>query len=336
VVGAIGGFRRHGSGAGLPELDGVDLSGRTLAYVPCAGRGEENARYHEADLAARSLVEKQGGRPLIAGVRDAGREDGPGSLAEWLLSLREDETHRRLRELFPEGPRRRDRADTGGEGGRDAHVETEDDRATPVRIAFTPAAVGAVVALMIYLGLVRLRTFSESVGLGPAGTSMLEDEPPGAPRALAGLPPFELLYAAPASSASVAGIGAALFLWWKAGTAYVGRRVAERVRLASRWELHETPRKEPPAAIPVTLPEVVITMLAWPVAYLAANWLLETIECLLVFAADLGMVPATGTLVADPTHACAAMATLVAAFVLWRRREMRVGEARMLSGKIDH
>jgi hypothetical protein len=336
VVGAIGGFRRHGSGAGLPELDGVDLSGRELAYVPRAGSGEENARYHEAELAARSLVERQGGRPLVAGVRDAGREDGPTSLAEWLLSLSEYETHQRLRELFPEGPRRRTRTDTGGEGGHDEHVETEDDGATPVRIAAIPAAVGAVVAFAIYLGLLRLRAFSESVGVGSAGKPMPEGGSPGALRALTGSPPFELLYAAPVASAWVAGIGAALFLWWKARTAYAGRRVAERVRLAGRWELHETPRKEPPSVVPITLPEAVLTVLAWPVAYFASSWLMETVERLLALAADLGMVPATGTLVADPTNACAAMATLVAAFVLWRRRAIRVGKARMLLGKIEH
>jgi hypothetical protein len=338
VVGAIGGFRRHGSGASLPELDGVDLTGRTLAYVPCAGCGEENARYHEAERAARSLVERQGGRPLVAGVRNAGRENGPTSLAEWLLSLPEDETFRGLRELFPENPRHRTRADTGGEGGHDEHVEAENEGATApqVRIAALPAAVGAVVALVVYLGLVRLRAFSESVGVGSAGEPMLEGGSPGALRALTGLPPFEFLYAAPAAPASVAGIGAAMFLWRKARTADVGRRVAERVRLANRWELHETPRKEPPSVVPVTLPEAILTVLAWPVAYLAANWLLKTIERLLALTADLGLVPPTGTLDADPTHACAAMASLVAAFVFWRRRVMRVGDARMLSGKIEH
>jgi hypothetical protein len=336
VVGAIGGFRRYGPGVGLPELDGVDLSGRTLAYVPRAGCGEGNARYHEAELAARWLVERQGGRPLVAGVRDAGREDGPTSLAEWLLYLREDETHRRLRELFPEGPRCRTRMDIGGEGGHDEHIESEDDGATPVRIAAIPAAVGAVVAIAVYLGLVRLRTFPESVGVGSAGEPMLEGGSPGPLRALTGSPPFELLYAAPAASASVAGIGAALFLWRKARMAHVGRRVAERARLADRWELHETPRRESSSAVPITLPEAVLTVLAWPVAYLAANWLSKMIERLLALAADLGIVPATGTLVADPTNACAAMATLVAAFVLWRRRAMRMEEARMLSGKIDH
>lgn len=339
VVGAIGGFRRYGPGVSLPELDGVDLSGRTLAYVPRAGCGEENARFHEAERAARRLIERQGGRPLVAGVRDAGREDGPTSLAEWLLSLPEhEETYRGLRELFPESPRRRTRTDTGGEGGQDEHTEAEDGGSTPtqVRLAAIPVAVGAVAALVIYLGLVRLRTFSEFVGVGSAGEPMLEGGSPGALRALTGSPPFELLYAVPAASASVAGIGAALFLWWKARTAYVGRRVAERVRLADRWELHETLRKDPPTAVPVTLPEAVLAVLAWPVAYFAANWLLKTIQRLLVLAADLGMVPATGTLVADPTHACAAMATLVAAFVLWRRRAMRVGKARMLSGKINH
>jgi len=238
VVGAIGGYRRYGPGVGLPELDGVDLTGRTLAYVPRAGCGEENARYHEAEKAARRLIERHGGRPLVAGVREDESEDGPTSLAEWIPSLPEDEAHRRLRELFPENPRRRNRTDIGG-GGHDEHAEAEG--ATPVQ--------------------------------GPR---------------------------------------------------------------ACRWELHETPRKESPPTVPVTPSEAVLAVLAWLAVYLATDWLLKTTERLIALAAHLEMLPAVDDLVADPALVRAAIATLVAAFVLWRRRAMRVGEARMLSGKIEH
>jgi hypothetical protein len=217
----------------------VDLTGRTLAYVPRVGCGEENARYHEAEKAARRLIERQGGRPRIAGGRDVGREDGPTSLAEWLLTLPEDETYRRLRELFPESPRHRARTDTVREDGRDERTEPEDEGAT-------------------------------------------------------------------------------------------------QVRLTNRWELHETPRKESPPTVPVTLPEAALAALAWLAAYLTTDWLLKTTERLLALVAHLGMLPAVDNLVADPALVCAAIGTLVAAFVLWRRRAMRVGEARMLSGKIEH
>jgi len=241
VVGAIGGFRRHGPGAGLPELDGVDFSGRALAYVPRAGRGGENARYHEAERAARSLVEKRGGRPRIVGVRDAGREDGPTSLAEWVLSFPDDETQRRLRELFPESPLRRSREDIGREDEHAGHAESAK-----------------------------------------------------------------------------------------------GVSEATRARPADHWKLHEVPRKGPPPTVPLTLQELVLAALAWPIVYLAAGRLLNTSQRLLDLAADLGMVPSIGPLVADSTVTCLVVATLAVVFVLWRRRATRIREARMLSGKVEH
>jgi len=242
VVGAIGGFRRYGPGVGLPELDGVDLPGREIAYVPCPGGGEENARYHEAEKAARRLIERQGGRPLVAGVREDESETGPTSLAEWIPSLPEDEAYRRLRKLFPESPRRRNRTGIGG-GSHDEHAEAEAEAegATPVQ--------------------------------GPR---------------------------------------------------------------ARRWELHETPRKKSPPTVPVTPSEAVLAALAWLAVYLTTDWLLKTTERLLALAAHLGMLPAVDNLVADPVLVCAAIATLAAVLALCRRRAMRVGEARMLSGKIEH
>jgi hypothetical protein len=135
VVGAIGSFRRYRAASGpgegrqpvdavLPELEGVDLGGRQLAYAPRAGAalGEHNARYHEAAVAARWLVERQNGRPAVVGFggkdepADDGQEGedqgaaagsrGPTSLGEWILSLPEDTVRDRLRELFPESPAR--------------------------------------------------------------------------------------------------------------------------------------------------------------------------------------------------------------------------------------
>lgn len=85
VLGAVGGFRRYKADSGpfparqpedavLQELDGVNFAGRTVAYAPRTGAavGEENARYHEAESAARWLVERQGGSPGVAAVDDAG------------------------------------------------------------------------------------------------------------------------------------------------------------------------------------------------------------------------------------------------------------------------
>jgi hypothetical protein len=165
---------------------------------------------------------------------------------------------------------------------------------------------------------------------------MLEGRLLGALRALAGSPPFELLYAVPTATALLAGAGAGLLLRRRARRAYLDRRAAEQTRLADRWKLHERSRKEPPTAVSFTPTEAGWAALAWPLVYLASGWILSTAERLLHFAADLGLAPATGPLVADPAPASAAAATLAAAFVLWRRRAIRVREARMLGGEIDH
>jgi hypothetical protein len=351
VVGAAGGFRRYRADSGpssgrqlrdavLPELDGVDFGGREVAHVPRAGAavGEENARYHEATRAARWLVEKQGGRPRVATVREAGREAGPTSLAEWILSLPEDETRERLRELFSRSPHSRTRKDSGPDGGlgMETEVEAEQDRPPSLspRLAAAPAVVGAVLAVVLYLGLARLKDFSEHAGVGPFGEPRQESGLPGILRALAGSAPAEVLYAAPAATSLLAGVG--LFLWRRAGYRRLERRAAKKIRVDNRWDLHERPRKEPPPAYLITTTETLWAALVWPTAYLVSDWLLKTTEHLLVLAAELSMVPGTKSLVGDPTFACSVTATLAATFVLWRRRTIRLGEARMLGGKIDH
>jgi hypothetical protein len=164
---------------------------------------------------------------------------------------------------------------------------------------------------------------------------MPEGALPGVLRTITGSPPV-FLYAAPAATAMLAGVSVGLLVWQRARRVYLDRRAANRVRLADRWELHERQRKEPPSAIPVTPAEAGWAALAWPLVYLASGWLLRMIERLLDLTADLGLAPATGPLVADLASTSTTVATLAAAFVLWRMRAIRVGEARMLGGKIDH
>jgi len=107
----------------------------------------------------------------------------------------------------------------------------------------------------------------------------------------------------------------------------------ERVQAVERWRMHETPRKCTPSRAPVTLSEAVLATLAWPLVYLAAGWFVGMTERLLDLMAYLDMAPEVGTLVEEPTLASAAVATLTSSFVLWRRRTMRVGEARMFAGR---
>ncbi len=353
VLGGVGGFRRYRVATGpspgrqpegsvLPELDGVDFAGRDVAYVPRTGAavGEENARYHEAESAARWLVERQGGRPGVAAVGDAGREAAPSSLAGWILSLPEDETREKLRELFPESPRRRTRTGPGSDDRRDERAEAEPEGEgsppVPIRLVAVPVVVGAVFALGLYVALVCLQGFSEYLGTRPSGERIPEGALLGALRALASSPPLEFLYTVPVATAVLAGTGAGLLVWRRARRAYLGRRAAEQTRVAERWKLHERPRKEPPTAVPVTPAEAGWAALAWPLVYLASGWTLMTTERLLDLAIDLGLAPATGPLVTDPVPVQAAAATLAAAFVLGRRRAIRVEEARMLGGKINH
>ena len=206
----------------------------------------------------------------------------------------------------------------------------------PIRPAAAPVVVGLVVALVLYAALALLHGLSQQVGVEPTREPVPEGAFLGALRALAGSPPSELLHAAPTAPSLITGFAVTLVLWQKARMANLNRRVAEQVSQADRWELHGRPRKEPSSAVPVTPAEAGWAALAWPLVYLASGWLLRITERLLDLAADLGLASATGPLVADPVPAQAAAATLAAAFVLWRRRAIRVGETKMLGGKIDH
>lgn len=353
VLGAVGGFRRYKAatgpspgrqpeGAVLPELEGVDFAGREVAYAPRIGvtAGEENARYHEGESAARWLIEKQDGRPSVAAVGDVGQDTGSTSLAEWILSLPEDETREKLRELFPESPKRRTRTSLGSDDDRgeqaEAEPEGEGSPHTPTRPAAASVVVGAVFALVLYVALARLQSFSEYVVAGPSGEPMPEGALLGVLRALAGSPPLEFLYAVPAATAMLAGLGVGLLLWRRARRVRLDQRAVQQVRLAHHWELHERPRKESPSTVSVTLAEAGWSALTWPLGYLASGLILNMTERLLDIAADLGLASATGPLVTDPISVSAAVATLAAAFVLWRRRTIRVGEARMLGSKVDY
>ncbi len=108
------------------------------------------------------------------------------------------------------------------------------------------------------------------------------------------------------------------------------------MRLEGRWELHLTPGKTTPPRDFLTPGEALAAALAWPVAFVLSGWIIPVTEALLSLAARLRMAPEVGTLTTDPTLVSAGVATLLSAFVLWRRRSIRAAEARMLQGKIRH
>lgn len=359
VVGAIGGFRRYRAAAGpsfaqgrqpvdavLPELEGVDFDGRPVAYVPRAGAaiGEQNARYHEAATAARWLVERQNGRPAVLGLRGdeepgedrPGAHGGPTSLGEWILSLPEGEARDRLRELFPESSAR-EAAQESEDRGEEAGYDEEDvPPPLPSRIAYGALALAAVVAALLDALLIRLESFAGYVEVGPGGEQVLYAGALGPLRRLADSAPFDVLHELHAPVAFAAGLALALVLTARARRGHLARWRASRIRLEGRWELHLTPGKTTPPRHPLAPAEALAAALAWPVAFVLSGWIIPVTEALLSLAARLRMAPEVGTLTTDPTLISAGVATLLSAFVLWRRRSIRAAEVRMLQGKIRH
>jgi hypothetical protein len=352
VVGAIGGFRRYGAASGpgegrqaadavLPELEGVDLAGRRLAYVPRSPAGEENARYHEAPKAARWLVERQGGDPAVVGLIGGeeaadGDRHGPTSLGAWIGTLSNEEAHDRLREIFPESPIRQGADVPGSVEDTDAAQKAPaDEPVPPLPTRAVLVAVAAALGLALGAILLRLRDFAGYVSTTPAGEPVLYPGPLGPLRRLADAAPFRILYDFYPVVVVAAVLGLALFFIAKARTRHLARWRSSRLRLEERWELHRVPER-PGSPAPFTRWEALWGVLAWPLGYLLAGWLLAALERLLGLAASLGMAPEVGPLVADPGPASLYAATALSVFVLWRRRSIRSAEARMLDGKIRH
>ncbi|QIN84615.1 hypothetical protein GBA63_19650 [Rubrobacter tropicus] len=354
VVGAIGGFRRYRAASGpgegrqaaeavLPELEGVDLADRRLAYVPRSTVGESNARYHEAPEAARWLVERQGGDPSVVGLAcgedpaENGR-DGPTSLGAWIGTLSDEEAHDRLREIFPESSAREEADVSDSVEVPDAAKAPADEPVPPLptKAILVCVAVAAVLGLALGAILLRLRDFAGHVSTTPAGEPVLYPDPLGSLRRLADAAPFRILYDFYPVVVALAVLGFALLLIAKARARHLVHWRSSRLRLKERWELHKVPEGSRHSAALFTRGEALWGVLAWSAGYLLAGWLLAVLEGILGLAASLGMTPGVGPLVPDPGPTSLYAATALSVFVLWRRRSMRSAEARMLAGKIRH
>jgi len=356
VIGAIGGFRRYRAASGpgegrqvadavLPELEGVDLAGRRLAYVPRTLAGEANARYHEAPKAARWLVERQGGDPAVVGLIGGeeaadGDRHGPTSLGAWIDTLSNEEAHDRLREIFPGSPIRQRANVPGSVEDTDAAQKAPADEPVPplpTKAVLVAVAVAAALGLALGAILLRLRDFAGYVSTTPAGEPVLYPGPLGPLRRLADAAPFRILYDSYPVVVVAAVLGLALFFIAKARARHLAYWRSSQLRLKERWELHRaSERFFGPSAAFLTRKEALWGVLAWPLGYLLAGWLLAALEGILGLAASLWMAPEVETLVADPGLASLYSATALSAFVLWRRRSIRSAEARMLAGRIRH
>ena len=369
VIGAIGGFRRYKAASGpgegrqplgavLPELEGVHFAGRQIAYCPCAGAGvsENNARYHEAPVAVRWLVERQNGSAAIVslggeqpvedgagaeeGSPDAEGRRGPSSLAEWILTHPEDEAQERLRELFPESPLREQQAEEQGAEQLQGTQEEADGDGTPPPppsgAAYGALAVAAFIGAFLDQLVLRLEAFAGYVSPGLGGEQLLYAGTLGPLRRLADSDPFHLLYDLHVAVASAVAFGLAFALMARVRRAHLARWRAARMRLEDRWELHLTQGRKPPSRAPITAGEVLAAALAWPLVYALSGWIISATQWGLSLAASLQMAPEVGPLVQDPQRASIYAATVAAAFVLWRRRAIRGAEVRMLQGKIRH
>ena len=359
VVGAIGGFRRYKAASGpgegrqakdavLPELEGVDLSGRRIPYVPRSGVGEPNARYHDAPKAARWLAERQSGDPAVVALAGGDVPEGeipqeghsgPTSLGGWVRTLPEDEAQDRLRELFPESPVRREESDASQpvEAADASQMNAVADAPPlPIRAILLCVAVAAAIGVALGAALLRLREFAGYVSTNPAGEPVLYSGPLGSLRRLADTPPFHLLYDHYPLFVLAAFAGLTLLLVLKVRARHLARWNASRFRLRDRWELHEVPDMLGPSAAILTREEALWGALAWPLGYFLAGWLLAALESVVALAARLQMAPDLVQAVPAPGTASLWAATALSAFVLWQRRSIRAAEARMLAGKIRH
>lgn len=235
VLGAVGHFRRYSTGKDtdakkqgdtiLPELAGVDFGGRRIAYVPVSGPGEGPSRTREADHACRYLIEKQKGKPELIfpstpGPATPGASDHPTSMSGWISSLPRENRQQKLKEIFPESPNRttepgQENANkTPGDKGRAAdatnseYEETQEKRfrLPPTTTLAVMGATSLVAAVVCYLLIGRLRSFSEYVGVGFGGQPFIEGGPVGSLRLLARSAPFDFLYAHAFSLSLLAGL----------------------------------------------------------------------------------------------------------------------------------
>ena len=360
VIGATGGFRRYKAASGpaesrqpveavLPELEGVDLGERQIAYAPRAGEslGEANARYHEVEPAARWLIERQNGSPAVVGVGDNTTGDGtdrPTSLGEWILSLDEEDTKLRLRELFPEAPAAEDddqeKQDHKGVGEEDGSKK-DPGPSLPSPLIYGTVGLAAVVGSILDLLILRLSEFAGHVSVSSDGGQIMYAGALGPVRELADSAPFQILYAFHTVVALAAALALTLAIIVRSGKSHQAKWRAERMRLEERWDLHLTPPRAPSKDL-LTPGEVIWPVLAWPVAYLLSGWLIRVAEAGLSLAVTLQMVPefgaglGTGTLVENPVRASLYVATAISAFVLYQRRTIRTAHNSMLQGKIRH
>lgn len=98
-VASIQGFRRFRASGGrhpLPELLGIDFAGRTIPYIPDMDDPPNPEVANEAPEAARWLIERQGGRPIIS-VLPSGKD-----LDEHFLEFQSQQRRPAFQELIAE------------------------------------------------------------------------------------------------------------------------------------------------------------------------------------------------------------------------------------------
>ena len=237
VLGAVGHFRRYSSRRPgtenaeadtiLPELAGVDFEGRKIVYVPRSVSAEAKNRAGEAEHALRYLIEKQNGQPNLILPSDplaTSASTEPTSMAEWIVALPAEERQAKLKELFPESPRRASTAaDENASQEKDDVPPADENEATgrPLTLPSTPALalmglVGLLATLAAYLLIACLQSFSEYVGVGFGGQPFIGGGTLGAMRRVSGSAPFETLYDHKLSLSLLTGLAAlsaALYVW---------------------------------------------------------------------------------------------------------------------------
>lgn len=364
VLGAVG-YRLHRSEAGetsdgperkavaLPEIEGVDFGDREMRYVPKPVPDKDAARSRALSAAARRLIKRRNGKTKFLSCPDVAErqpaagspaaktgasQESPGggrrssSLLDFILSVPEEERHRRLREMFAESPDRT-RSGQGGGVGEDAPSLLKPPSAAELSFA-TAGAFVAGIGIHTVLG--WLEAFGDYVGVGYGGLPFMEGGWLGALRRLAGAAPMEVLNESRmlASMLGALLMAVAAFALHRVAAARRGRRRTLSSYGEGEWRAHLVEEARPSKA--VVLPREAVAAAAVGVAVyfilaLLGTWLPNLHE--LMNAAGIGTW-ALAAVVVESGRLAVCGAAVFGSAVLWRRVSARWQRARIFEGRI--
>jgi hypothetical protein len=358
ILGAVVNLPRSSPARGrkasaLPELSGVDLGGRPM---PCA-TGKAPHDNVPADRAVwaevrRSITQRNGKPnsvplPAIAERRHLSEDAkganappsnspeirrAPSTLLNFILSIPEESRHEKLRELFPENPRRARSEPDAAPEDRTSKLP-EPPTATELSLA---AVVAIAVSMLVHTTLRRLESFGDYVGVGYGGLPFVKGGLSGFLRMLASSAPMDALYDNRLLSSVLAGILAAVAVFALLRGISTRRRRYESLSRFNEgeWRAHLV-EEERPSRMIVRPGEAFEAAVSCVAAFFALGLLERVFSTLLEKAETAGLeVGAFSVAAVEPGRMTMYGAVLFGLFVLWRRVSARRQLARIVEGGI--